>query len=263
MAKPLRPKRGTTAKNDAFVGLASEITVDTEKHSIRVHDGVTAGGHALALDADLATVRATAEGAKVLAESAQASADACLPLSGGTMRGAIVFSNEADTFCLKEGDAGASHIYGASTLQNGGVMVVYGKDNDLHPGCFLLQTAYQNGSPSALLGGIDGSLKWCDKEVDRVSSSSISDSGYIRYENGLQICWGGYAWDGVDKAITFPVAFSGVPVATLSPINCNGFPIMTNCNTTSMTYFVRPAGSAIGNASSGGHVWFIAIGRWK
>lgn len=47
MAKPLRPKRGTTAKNDAFVGLASEITVDTDKHSIRVHDGVTAGGHEL------------------------------------------------------------------------------------------------------------------------------------------------------------------------------------------------------------------------
>lgn len=45
MAKPLRPKRGTTAKNDAFTGLAFEITVDTEKHSIRVHDGVTAGGH--------------------------------------------------------------------------------------------------------------------------------------------------------------------------------------------------------------------------
>lgn len=45
MAKPLRPKRGTTAKNDAFTGLASEITIDTDKRSIRVHDGVTAGGH--------------------------------------------------------------------------------------------------------------------------------------------------------------------------------------------------------------------------
>lgn len=45
MAKPLRPKRGTTAKNDAFVGLASEITIDTDKHSIRVHDGITVGGH--------------------------------------------------------------------------------------------------------------------------------------------------------------------------------------------------------------------------
>lgn len=45
MSKPLRPKRGTTAKNDVFVGLASEITIDTQKHSIRVHDGVTAGGH--------------------------------------------------------------------------------------------------------------------------------------------------------------------------------------------------------------------------
>lgn len=45
MAKPLRPKRGTTAKNNAFTGLASEITIDTDKHSIRVHDGVTVGGH--------------------------------------------------------------------------------------------------------------------------------------------------------------------------------------------------------------------------
>ena len=44
MAKPLRPKRGNAAKNDVFVGMVGEITVDTEKHNIRVHDGVTAGG---------------------------------------------------------------------------------------------------------------------------------------------------------------------------------------------------------------------------
>ena len=44
MAKPFRPKRGTTAKNDAFVGLQYEITLDKDKSSLRVHDGVTAGG---------------------------------------------------------------------------------------------------------------------------------------------------------------------------------------------------------------------------
>ena len=44
MAKPFRPKRGTTAKNDAFVGLQYEITLDKDKSSLRVHDGLTAGG---------------------------------------------------------------------------------------------------------------------------------------------------------------------------------------------------------------------------
>lgn len=44
MAKPFRPKRGTTAQNNAFTGLEYEITLDKDKGSLRVHDGVTAGG---------------------------------------------------------------------------------------------------------------------------------------------------------------------------------------------------------------------------
>lgn len=75
MAKPLRPKRGTTAKNNAFVGLVAEITVDTDKKTIRVHDGVTAGGNALATDADLATVRTTANNAASAASTAQTTAN--------------------------------------------------------------------------------------------------------------------------------------------------------------------------------------------
>lgn len=48
MTQTFRPLRGNTAKNDAYKGLEGEITVDTEDHTIRVHDGVTRGGHALA-----------------------------------------------------------------------------------------------------------------------------------------------------------------------------------------------------------------------
>jgi hypothetical protein len=35
---------GTEAENDAFTGVAGEITVDTTNNRLRVHDGVTVGG---------------------------------------------------------------------------------------------------------------------------------------------------------------------------------------------------------------------------
>ena len=40
-------RRGTTAQNDAFTGAVGEISVDTQKDTIRVHDGSTAGGFEL------------------------------------------------------------------------------------------------------------------------------------------------------------------------------------------------------------------------
>lgn len=55
MAKTIQWKRGTTAQNDAFTGAAREITVDTTKGTVRVHDGSTAGGSELARVADVPT----------------------------------------------------------------------------------------------------------------------------------------------------------------------------------------------------------------
>lgn len=40
-------RRGTTAENDAFTGAVAEITVDTQTNTVRVHDGVNAGGQDL------------------------------------------------------------------------------------------------------------------------------------------------------------------------------------------------------------------------
>jgi len=52
MAQILQLRRGTTAQNDAFTGAIAEVTVDTDRDSLRVHDGVTVGGKEIA---DLAT----------------------------------------------------------------------------------------------------------------------------------------------------------------------------------------------------------------
>ena len=50
MSKILKFKRGTTAKNNAYVGSDGELTVDTNKKTVVVHDGLTNGGSVLATE---------------------------------------------------------------------------------------------------------------------------------------------------------------------------------------------------------------------
>ena len=52
-ATQVKRRRGTTAQNDAFTGAEGEIVVDTQKHTLRVHDGETQGGFEMATQADL------------------------------------------------------------------------------------------------------------------------------------------------------------------------------------------------------------------
>jgi len=47
MPKQVRLRRGTTAQHTSFTGADGEVTYDTTKKVLVVHDGVTAGGKAL------------------------------------------------------------------------------------------------------------------------------------------------------------------------------------------------------------------------
>ncbi|MCL2331792.1 MAG: hypothetical protein FWC61_04620 [Proteobacteria bacterium] len=55
MSKILQIKRGTAAETKNYTGRAGEITMDTDAQTIRLHDGATAGGVAIAR-ADLSNV---------------------------------------------------------------------------------------------------------------------------------------------------------------------------------------------------------------
>lgn len=44
-SSPVQQFRGTTAQHATYTGLPGELTVDTDKHVVVVHDGLTAGGH--------------------------------------------------------------------------------------------------------------------------------------------------------------------------------------------------------------------------
>ena len=47
MAFAFQRRRGTTAQHASFTGLNAELTVDTTKKTVVVHDGSTVGGYAL------------------------------------------------------------------------------------------------------------------------------------------------------------------------------------------------------------------------
>ena len=53
MATELRLRGGTTAQHASFTGATKEITVDTTKNTVVVHDGSTAGGVPLATESNL------------------------------------------------------------------------------------------------------------------------------------------------------------------------------------------------------------------
>ena len=61
MAKLLKLRRGTTSQHSSFTGAEGEVTVDTTKDTIVVHDGSTAGGHPLAKEGSASTTITVAD----------------------------------------------------------------------------------------------------------------------------------------------------------------------------------------------------------
>jgi hypothetical protein len=55
MAIQVQIRRGTTTQNNAFTGAVGELTVDTTKDTVVVHDGSTAGGFPLAKESQATT----------------------------------------------------------------------------------------------------------------------------------------------------------------------------------------------------------------
>ena len=52
MAKQLQLRKGTATEHNSFTGAVGEVTVDTTKDTLVVHDGVTVGGHPVASKAN-------------------------------------------------------------------------------------------------------------------------------------------------------------------------------------------------------------------
>ena len=79
MAKLLKLRRGTTTQHGSFTGAEGEVTVDTDKETLVVHDGSTAGGHPVAAE-DLANVSSSTIAGRLSNDSIATS-----KIAGGTL----------------------------------------------------------------------------------------------------------------------------------------------------------------------------------
>ena len=89
MPTQVQIRRGTTAQNNAFTGAVGEVSADTQKHTLRVHDGSQVGGYELAL-ADLSNVTFGTGVATFLATPSSANLAAAVTDETGS--GALVFA---------------------------------------------------------------------------------------------------------------------------------------------------------------------------
>ena len=98
MAKKLQLRRGTTTQHNSFTGAEGEVTVDTTKDSLVVHDGSTQGGHPIAKSSDVAGFAA---------------------LTGATFTGDVLIDN-AQELRLGEADGSGTNFTGIKAQAQSG-----------------------------------------------------------------------------------------------------------------------------------------------
>jgi hypothetical protein len=89
-------------------------------------------------------------------------------------------------------NTGGLDICGGTTFENGGFVALHGKNTNVtgQEGAVVIGT--NNGSSSCNLTLLpNGTATWGNKEIDTIEEQG---AGYIRYSNGLQICWGTITW---------------------------------------------------------------------
>ena len=168
MTTQIKRRRGTTTEHSTFTGAEGELTIDTTKDTVVVHDGSTAGGHPLAKESSIA--------GKVDTSGDTMTGDLTVPnlIVSGNVDGRDV---SADGTKLDGIEAGADVTDTANVGAAGAVMTTAATGQANMPAG---TTAQRTGSPVA------GAL--------RFNSTDVSFEGYDGTEWGSI---GGGAEDGV------------------------------------------------------------------
>ena len=160
MATILQLRRGTTTQHNTFTGAVGEVTVDTTKDTVVVHDGTTAGGKPLATEAYVTSAIQTKDNTDEITEgstnlyftNARARAAVSVTDSGGD--GSLAYNNSTGVFTFTGPSAADVRAhFSASTgisITNGAISTTITQYTD----------ALARGAVSVTDSGGDGSLAY-------------------------------------------------------------------------------------------------------
>ena len=160
-------------------------------------------------------------------------------------------------------DNGFLQLNGGSLTAKGANLLLFGVDDATRGGYFRLVA--QEEQTKTLEGKPDGTLLWDGKEIERVNASGTN---YIRYENGLQICWGNnQAFDADATPIALPVAFKDATYAVMlggrGVTDSTNFAISKITAKTTTNFTIRAVATNNLTTFIASTIDYVAIGWWK
>ena len=166
MSKVLQLRGGTSAEHSNFVGADREVTIDVNKKTLIVHDGVTQGGHALAKKSDV---------------------DKKLDINGGTLNGPIIGIKEkavimaaTNNIDLSLGNLFIKTISEATTFTISNTVAVNTVSS------FILELTNGGSSVISWFAGV----KWSNGTIPTLTAAGIDILGFYTYD-------GGVTWRGI------------------------------------------------------------------
>ena len=223
MAKQLKLKRGTTSQHGSFTGAEGEVTVDTDKETLVVHDGSTAGGHPVAAE-DMANVSSASIAGRLSNDSiavgkiaagtlpsdvkiADANVSGNLTIESadivnGTIVNADVNASAAIDGTKIDPDFGSQNIVTTGTLGSSDITVTGATP--------IINLTENDGNPDYRIAVDAGRLRIQDTTNGNVSRLDINTDGHVDVTGNLDV------GAGIDVTgnMTVTGTVDGVDIAT-------------------------------------------------
>ena len=192
MAKRLQHRGGTTSQHSTFTGAVREVTVDTDKNTLVVHDGATAGGHPLATATNF-----TSTGIDDNATSTAITINSSGNVGIGTSSPSVPLDVNGITRTVNAyslgyaGVPGSTSAFGAGTISTDGNWGMYFRATT---GAAIADFAWVNGAGTERMR-IDSSgnlLVGTTTSGYKLNVNGISNfSGYSNWTSGTHLYWNG------------------------------------------------------------------------
>lgn len=180
---------------------------------------------------------------------------------------------EQATHINRNSDSGSSGYGKALKIDASRSSSIYGRSSTVQPKSLTVRyiiKAYRSGLD---MEAEDIEITQVMNEINRVSASAgviEQDYNYIRYANGLQMCWGDFeinvgsgANSNYYDGATFPLPFISVPIIQLTSNGGYGEYITAHCEMSTSTKIMGYYNITASSHNPTSKLGYFAIGRWK